>query len=149
MWKDNKIAISEVNKILNQLPSQIIEKIPRPLLKEIEENASENVDYITINTKLEDLNLQNETKEILAVLSYNYFCDENEKKEFIEELKENEKKYHEELAKKYDVNNIFKKDEKVKKEKIAEEKDTVEMIEVKESFWIKIWNKIKVLFKQL
>lgn len=109
MWTDNNKAISEVNTILNQMSEESLAKIPKKLLEEIEKNATENTDYIKQNIPLEEINLQEETKEILAVICYTYFCDEEERKKWNEELSENESKYQESLREKYNPDHIFDK----------------------------------------
>ena len=88
MWTDNKKAVSEVNKI------------PKNLLDEIEKNSTVNVDYIEPNISLEDLNLEEETKEMLVVIAYNYFCNDKERKDWNKELKENEVKYQDKIREK-------------------------------------------------
>lgn len=142
MWTENNKAISEVNKILKQLNEDSLNKIPKKLLDEIEKNATINIEYIRPDIALEDLDLEEETKEILAVISYNYFCDEEERKIWNQELKENEQRYQEELRKKYSPDNIFKNSKKEVSECI-ETKEENSLVEYKEPFFKKIWNIIK------
>lgn len=145
MWTENKKAISEVNQILKQLNETSFHKIPKKLLDEIEKNATVNVDYIKPEIALEDLDLEEETKEMLAVISYNYFCDEEERESWNKELRENEQKYQEELRKKYNPDNLFQHtndeiEENVNHQEIVEQKA---MLEYKEPFFRKVWNFIK------
>lgn len=92
MWTDNKKAISEVNRILHQLPDTSLNKIPKQFLDLINENSTEEVDYIESTIPLENLPLEDETKEMLAVICYSYFCDKDERKQWEKELSENEYK---------------------------------------------------------
>lgn len=142
MWTNNKKAISEVNKILNQLNEDSLKKIPQKLLEEIQKNATIQVDYIEPGVALEELNLEKETKEMLAVISYNYFCDDEERKNWNKELQENEQKYQEQLRKRYNPDSIFnnKEIEKSDDECVKEENS---LVEYKEAFFRKIWNMIK------
>lgn len=140
MWTDNKKAISEVNQILKQMNESSLNKIPKKLLEEIEKNANINVDYIKPDIALEELKLEEETKEMLAVISYQYFCDEEERKIWDKELRENERKYQRKLREKYNPNVLFQTSKMNEKEDEREEKT---LIEVKETFFQKIWKQIK------
>lgn len=142
---DSKV-ISEVNAILNQLNEDSLNKIPKKILDEFKRNATVNVDYIDLRIPLEELNLQEETKEILAVISYTYFCNEEERKQWNIDLLENEKKYQEELHKKYDMSRIFE-DNNSKEEIVDETSDqNTSLVEYKETFLKKIWKKITHFF---
>ena len=144
----NSKAISEVNVILKQLNQTSLNKIPKKLLDEFEKNATVNVDYINSNIPLEELELQEETKEIIAVISYTYFCNEEERKQWNIELVENERKYQEKLRKKYNPDNIFENVD-VKNEVIERKSDKeTSLMEYQESFFNKIWNKIKYFFSK-
>lgn len=138
MWTNNKKAISEVNQILNQLNEDSLKKIPQKLLEEIQKNATIQVDYIKPEVALEDINLEKETKEMLAVISYQYFCNEKERKIWQKELEENERNYQEQLREKYNPDKLF--DEKDSIEWLKEENA---LVEYKEPFFKKIWNLIK------
>lgn len=148
MWTDNKKAISEVNKILKQLDNTSLNKIPKILLDEIEKNATFDVGYINTNIPLENLNLEEETKEILAVITYNYFCDDAEKKQWNKELKENELDYQNELKSKYNPDNLFKNEKKENNTKQNTDAKETSLVEYKESFFRKIFNIIKHFFKK-
>lgn len=141
---DNRI-FSEVYVILNQLEEDSLKKIPEEMLNKIKENATIEIDYIEENKPLEELNLMNETKEFLAVISYNYFCDEEERKKWNDVLDENERKYQETLKEKYNPEEIFDKKEKPI---INENKECLELIEYKESFIKRLISKIKLVFKR-
>lgn len=145
MWTSNKKAISEVNKILEQLNEDSLKKIPQKLLKEIQENATIQVDYIKPKLALEELKLEKETKEMLAVISYNYFCNDEERKSWNKELQENEQKYQEYLKEKYNPDNIFNNKETKKSKELDYECVNKEnsLVEYKEPFFKKIWNIVK------
>lgn len=145
MWTKNKKAISEVNTILKQLEKSSYSKIPKKLLDEIEKNATVDVSYIKPEIALEDLDLEEETKEMLAVISYQYFCTEDERKSWQKELEENEKKYQEELNEKYNPENLFKKEELLQEQNLENIQVTSQnsLIEYKEPFFKKLWNWMK------
>lgn len=138
MWTNNKKAISELNTILKQLDKTSYHKIPPQLLAEIEKNACVDVSYIKPEIALEDLNLEEETKEILAVISYQYFCTEEERKAWQKELEE-----------KYSLENLFKNVESPQKENFenGEIKEENSLVEYKEPFFKKLWNFIKKIWR--
>ena len=90
-------VFSEVYVILNQLDEKSLKKIPEKIFNQIKENAKVEVDYIDKNIPLEEINLMEETREFLAIISYYYFCDEEERQKWDEILNENERKYQEKL----------------------------------------------------
>ena len=110
MKAKTKDAYVEVLGILDLLDEEQKNRIPKKL-KEFFEN-NKNQDYqvnIDSNIPLEEQNLLQETVEILAMLKLNYWCtNEKEKEGLLNLLNENEKKYQEELRKKYNPNNLFK-----------------------------------------
>lgn len=138
-------VFSEVYVILNQLEEKSLKKIPEKVFNQIKENAKFDVDYIDKNVPLEEVNLMSETKEFLAIISYYYFCDEEERQKWDEILNENERKYQETLKQKYNPEEIFK----VKQENINKEEKNVELdlVEYKEKFIVRLINKIKQFFK--
>ena len=72
----------------------------------------------------------------------NYWCENvNEKNELKQMFKNNEDRYQDELRKKYDPDNIFKKHIQ---ENII--KNEVSLVEYKESIFKRLINKIKSLF---
>ncbi len=145
MWTNNKKAVSELNMILKQLDENSYRKIPKRLLDEIEKNACFDVSYIKPQIALEDLNLETQTKEMLAVISYQYFCTDEEKKDWQKELEENERKYQEELKEKYNPENVFKNMESAEKRNSEniELKEEISLVEYKEPFFKKLWNFIR------
>lgn len=137
-------AFSEVYVILNQLDEESLKKIPEKIFNQIKENAKIEVDYIGKNIPLEEINLMEETREFLAIISYYYFCDDEERKKWDEILNENERKYQEKLKQKYNPDNMFKtKQDNVNKEESKE----LDLVEYKEKFIVKLINKIKQFFK--
>lgn len=107
-------AMREVLEYLKGIRKEDLDKIPYNVLKYLEENASReyecNIDY---EKPLKELNLMNESKGIIGWICYKYWCDTEEKKrEFLNKLNENEKKFEETLKENYDVDNIFFKKRK-------------------------------------
>jgi len=133
MNKSTMEAYAEVDKILSLMDTKYIAEIPEKLRKMFEEKKDHNyIKEIVADKPLEEQNLNKETLSILAVLNYNYWCkDENRKKELLKIYEENEKRYQEELREKYNPDDIFKKNTS---EISIEEKtqENLSMVEIKE-----------------
>ncbi len=107
------IAITETLHYLKGINQEDINKIPNKFMIFLKENAlnnySCNFDY---NKPLKELNLTNEAKGLIAMICLNYWCEtEEQKMKFRNHLSKNEQHYQEELRKKYNIDDIFKKKE--------------------------------------
>ena len=89
----NKKAISEVYAILNQLSETSLQKVPSILLQKLKDNSGYDVSYIKPEIPLEQLDLEPETKDILAIIGYQCFCDVEEKEKWSQVFVENEMQY--------------------------------------------------------
>lgn len=102
-------ASAEINEILKYMPKEEVEKIPSKLREFFKEVASK--DYVTnINPDLplDEQEIKEKTKDIIALIYRNYWCSEEERKELDQKLIENDRKFEEELREKYNPDNIFK-----------------------------------------
>lgn len=103
-------ASAEVLDIINHMNVNEMSKISRKFINFLHENASKqyksNLDY---SKKLQDMNLREETKGLLAIMYRNYLCPKEKLQDLQEKFNENEQKYQVEIRKKYNPNNIFKK----------------------------------------
>lgn len=135
-------ANTEIKCLLKYFPINYIKKLPTKLLETIYKNSDEkyNID-VDLKKDLKNQNISKKTKDMLAVLTYNYWSSENEKQEIIERLNENENNYQKEMRKKYNPDTLFKN--KVSKAELAENSGTI--VEYKES----VFAKIKKWFKRL
>lgn len=122
-------ASAEINEILKYMPKEEIEKIPSKLREFFKEVSSK--DYVTnINPDLplDEQQIKEKTKDIIALIYRNYWCSEEERKELDQKLIENDRKFEEELREKYNPDNIFKnnvtttkkEEPEVKEEKIEQ-----------------------------
>lgn len=149
--KNNEIAYTEVDTILSLMDEKYINKIPKNLRGIFKEEKS--FDYkpnIDPKKSLNEQNLQRETLVILAILSLNYWCEsEEEKQKLIKAYSENEKKNETEIKEKYNPDYIFKNNIMLNREKTENQKE-IQMVEYKEGFLKKLWNKLEKFFwKQL
>lgn len=135
-------ASAELNEILTYLPTEMVNKIPLKVRNHFKKNAMLANNYkskVNSNDPLNEQNLNEKTKDLITILYRNYWCSEEEKKELDKKLIQNDRLYEEELRKRYNYNDIFKKSDNIPKvEEIRNE-----LIPVKESIFIKIVNKIK------
>ena len=140
-----KEIYSEVYQVLNLLGNEYIDKLPKSLFNMLEEKR--NINYepkYTEDLPLNKQNIKKETLSIIALLHLNYWCENvNEKNELNQMFKNNEDRYQDELRKKYDPDNIFKKHIQ---ENII--KNEVSLVEYKESIFKRLINKIKSLFRR-
>lgn len=128
---------SEIYCLLKFFPESYIDKLPKKLLNLIKENSDSKY-FIEVDTTkpLEEQDISKETKNTLVVFKYNYWSDEIEKKNIIEQLNRNENKYQQELREKYNPDNLFKN----KATKVETLESSVAMVEYKESIFTKIKN---------
>ena len=149
---DYSIVLSQVYEILQYLPKEYFEKIPKKMIDEITKNKNATYQYEYDKDKgLDDSEILEETKDLMSAIYVSYLCDEDRKAEIIEICKQNDKKIQEELEKKYSVDNIFKKPEKeiVKEENTVEEQTTDLVVAQEEKWYSKIINKVKEFLANL
>lgn len=146
------IAICETLHYLKGINQEDINKIPNKFMLFLKENASSNYscnfDY---NKPLKELNLTKEAKGIIAMICLNYWCETEEQKiKFINHLKINEQAYQEELQKKYNIDDIFRKREISNNDETASESIINKLpVEVKnENIFKKLLNCLKKIFNK-
>ena len=140
-------VFKEVLTILAYFNDELIEKIPAKVLKRLKELSADSKANFYINTekKLEEQDISEESKDLIALIYYSYIADENEKNELLKLWNENENKYQEKLREKYNPDNIFK-DKQKPTEYLETPKENTEVAIYKESFLSKIISKIKLFF---
>ena len=102
-------AYAEVDKILQLLQSDFVEKIPLKL-RDFFSKEKDNEYNVNINPNipLEEQQLLPETISILALLKLDYWCEsEIEKQKLLELFNSNEIKYQHKLEEKYSTEKIF------------------------------------------
>lgn len=142
-------SISETLEVLKHMDKSYINKIPEKFKIFLEKNKDANyVPKLDFSKDLNELSLNELTKDILAVIYINYWCEVEQKKNYISLIKENEIKYQKELRKKYNSDNMFKNNItfKLKQNK----KDNVKIVPVrKTNIFKKIINRVKGIFHKL
>lgn len=136
-------ALAELKVILENSEDTIIEKIPKKFITFIEDNYDRDYSCnIKSNIAIENQNILDETKYLIALVYRSYLCNEDEKQEYDKELIKNEKIYQRKLHEKYDVD-IF---ENKKKEIKIEENINLPAEIKKENILKKVINIIKKIF---
>lgn len=134
-------ASCEVLNILNHMSDDDLSKVSIKFIDFLKENASRdyvpNLDY---SKNLKEMNLKEETRALLSIMYKKYWCLEEEKLHLQKRLYLNEQIYQKELREKYNPDDIFKVNNKVRNEE-----NVVEQICINED---NIFDKIKSLFKK-
>lgn len=140
-------AIVEVLEILEYSDDNILEKIPKKLIKFWERNKSKtykpNLDH---NKSISEMNLKDKTKSILSMIYLNYLCNDAEAKEISSIINHNEEIYQTELIKNHNFQ-YLEKEQNISNTINKNTKSTsITIIENKESIFKKIINRIKRFF---
>ena len=135
-------AYQEVIEVLKYTKREDLIKIPKFKIDLYKKYMNNNNNFkIDKNKPLEEQNLSNESKAILANLFKDYWATDYEK----QRIEEKEKYDLEQIAKeKYSVDNLFKKKE-VNQENASNDNTNLEVIK-EEKWYNKLFNKIKNLF---
>jgi len=144
---NNQIAYAEVDAILELLEEDYKKRVPNKIRDFFKEEKAEDYNpKIDVQKSLLEQNLQRETFVLLTILELNYWCNsEEEKKELLKELNENEEQAQRELYEKYNPDNIFKK----KNEENDTKQEELALVEYKDkSFIQKLIDKIFNLFRR-
>ena len=109
--QENKEAYVEVLEILKHMDKKYVDRIPDELIDFFNKNAAKEYEFSLDKTiPFEEQVLKDDTINILAMINYNYWCEDEEHKRYLlNKYNENELKYQEELKKKYNTDNLFKK----------------------------------------
>ena len=143
-----KNTLYEISVILKNMDEDLVKKIPENLKEKIELDKSNNHNFqYDLNKGINEQNILKTTKLYLTMLYLKFLCTEEEKKEILGIMNENEEKYQRELEekrKKYSYNDIFKNNET---KKIV--RDDLQMVEYKEkdNIFLRFFHKIKNYIK--
>lgn len=143
---DDNIMYAELSEILKMMEPKEVNKIPKKLLEVIEKEKSNTyIPNYSSKIELNSQNIKKETLAMLALLYINYWCeDENEKKEYLKLIEENEQKYRQQIREKTDIKYITRT-QKIEKNNVPEQELSV----VKNKSFIKnVIEKIKSFLKK-
>ena len=144
-------AYKEVIEILKYVPQESVNKIPNEMLETFKIKMDNNYNFsIDINKKLEEQNLLDETKAILANIFRDYWATDYQRERIKAKENYDRQKIEEEKKLKYN-SDIFAKRRSENagiKEKQSEVINTLPIKSKKERFYLKIINFLKKMFKR-
>ena len=137
-------AAKETVTVLEYFEPKFIAKIPDNFLNMIKELSKQSNIMVSIDKSkgLEEQNISEQCKDMIALIYYSYIATEEEKGQILKKWDENEKTYQQNIHQQYDPDNLFKN----KKHMPVEENMQLIQYE-KEGFFERLLNKIKKLFK--
>ena len=143
-------ACTEVSIILSLLNVEEYNKIPRDIIEAIEKNKNRKYTFeFDYNVEPREQKLLKETKAILFNLFRDYLANSKQRETIIKMQNEERNKQNERKKLKYNVDDIFKKEiyekDGTEDTKLKEE-NTALICTKKDSFIIKIINRIKNFF---
>ncbi len=138
-----KSSISEVLDIINNMEDIYREKISTKFMEFLVKNQNENyMNHMNPNLEINEQIKGKKTKEILAIIAYNYWYNEEQREEYKKRLKENEEIHQQELRKLYDTYNLFKRNRE------SEDTNNMQIMVVQKKKWYqKIFEKIKGILR--
>lgn len=146
MTKENETfpnALAEVNNILKYFPRSIYEKIPQNIIDNIQNKMNKTYKTKPLNDSktLDEQDILEETKQILAMIYRNYIISDELKENYISEEREISAKLENEKRLKYNPDNIFKN-----KQELLKDNKVQESVIIKKNFFQKLIYRIKIWF---
>lgn len=140
-----KKALVEVDAVLSFLDYNEYKKIPANIIDAIENNKDEEYMYdYDEELEYEDWSLMPETKAILYNIFKKYLATEEQRKYLQQKERLENYKIESEKIKKYNSENLFKKEKEVKK---VEQEENNELIVKRDSSFKRILEKLKSIFR--
>lgn len=140
-------AYTEVLEIIKYLPEEEYNKIPKEKIEFYKNNMNKDYKFkIDPEIDLADQNVSNEAGAIIVTLFRDYFATEEQKNILEEIIKLNEKKSELQKRKKYNPEDLFKKDYTDEEyntpiaDKDKENFKNTSLVEYKENFFIRFKN---------
>lgn len=132
-------AYTEVLEILNHIPEEEYNVIPKNEIEFYKSNCDKNYNYVYDESlDIKDQNISREANAVIVSIYMNYFANDRQKSVINEILKQNTIKNENEKREMYNPDNIFKETQS--------QNLPIEVNTEKENFFKKIFNKLKSLF---
>lgn len=120
-------AYKEVYEIVKHLSEEDFNKIPKEIIKTLHSNMDKDYEFYIIFEDLQNQETLNETKLLLAIIFRDYLATEKQKEKIMAKERYDEQVYQEEMRKKYNPENFFKKQQSsLDKNKIQKETNVIE-----------------------
>ena len=152
--KDYEMAYTEVIEILKYVPDEDIKKIPIDKIEFYKTNMDKEYKYeLDITKEFKDQKISEITKAILANIFRDYWATPLQKEKIMQKEKYDLEKLEEKKRKKYNPDELFRKDTEEKAEEkdiesIDNEKSNLPMEVKKNTFFQKLISFIKGLFNK-
>ena len=146
--KEYSEALVEVLEIINHLDDDDRSKIPENIINFYENNKSlEYTPNLNFDEDITKQKLMTKTREILAGIYVDYLCNnKDEKKEYINKLKQAELKYEHQKRLKYNPSMIFNK--KTANNQIDSQTILALVPVKKDNIFVRIFKKLKSIFQK-
>lgn len=143
MKEINDVA-EETLEVLRYFGNEFVSKIPRNVIKKLEELAIDSDEKVIIDKskKLNEQAISEECKGLISLIYYNYFTNDEEKKEILNIWNENERLYQEELSQKYKIDIILKNEKQNN-----DIQENLLVVKENKNIFQKIWGFIEKIFK--
>lgn len=143
MKEINDVA-EETLEVLRYFDNEFVSKIPRNVIKKLEELAIDSDEEVIIDKskKLNEQAISEECKGLISLIYYNYFTNDEEKKEILNIWNENERLYQEELSQKYKIDIILKNEKQNN-----DIQENLLVVKENKNIFQKIWGFIEKIFK--
>lgn len=147
--KDLNKRLVEVEVVLERLEDKYKKKIPSEIWEYIKKNKDTTYDfYFDDNKPLENQKLNIDTIAMLTYINMEYLLYEEQKKEMLRLLREDEAFAEEKKKEQYKTEDLFKNRKDNQRAIDSNTNNEIAMTKYKESFFKKIINKIKKLFSR-
>ena len=149
--KEYSMAYKEVIEILKYVPDEDVQKIPKEKLEFYKANMDSQYNYkLDMTKEFEEQIMSDITKAILANIFRDYWATPYQKERIEAKEKFDLEKLEEEKREKYNPDNIFKnKQDDIEVENIENNSENLPVEIKKETFFEKLINFIKGLFKKI
>lgn len=142
--KELKLSAVEINAIFENMPNEILEKIPLGVKNFFRQIASDSYHFEYDKSKrLDEQNLMPKTKGVLALLYRDYIANETKREEFIYYYNS----FLEEKQKNQNVSNI-PKDTPVAQTNEVQNSDAMMITATNDKWYQKLFNLIKNIFSK-
>lgn len=146
MTKENETfsnALAEVNSVLQYFPRSIYEKIPQNIIDNIQNKMNKNykIKPFDDSKTLDEQDILEETKQILAMIYRNYIISDELRENYISKERKILAKLEDKKRLKYNPDDIFKN----KQELLINNKVQKSVI-IEKNFFQKLIDRIKIWF---
>lgn len=146
MTETYREAFTEVNEILKYFNKELLNKIPKEIIENIEKNMSTSYKIVYDNTKgINEQNLKQETRAILSVIYRDYICDKEKREEIIQKDRKELANLEQKKKEEYENKEIFKTNIQTQK---PNENQALQVIE-KQNIIRKIIEKIRNIWRKV